>query len=335
MRAARIIAVFGACLSLAKAQSDLPAERTLRFQHIQSTKGRGEVATGIQILTYIPDIREDTSGSALNVRGSAHELDLAQWLFGEFDRPPSAGTLERRTPATYVVAGNDNDVVRLSFVPKTTSVQDFQEIATAVRSLLEIRRVFTYDDDRVLALRGSAQQATISSQLLDILAETKGVEHSASSPITMPGDGNENVICVFRVSSADSVDAFQEMAVLVRSLGEIRRVFTYNRARAILVRGTPSQMELARWLFDQLDKPNSGSEGSELYRIPGEFEGDVRIFYLKKTRTVAEFQSAVADIRKAANIQRAFTYNATRAVAVRGTEAQLGEAERTIKTRGM
>ena len=73
--------------------------------------------------------------------------------------------------------------------------------------------------------------------------------------ITKRRDYEDNVVRVFYIQNSTSVQEFQEIATAVRSLTEIRRVFTYNAQRAILMRGTPDQIGLAEKLIHDLDKP--------------------------------------------------------------------------------
>ncbi len=75
--------------------------------------------------------------------------------------------------------------------------------------------------------------------------------------VTKRRDYEDNVVKVFYVQNATSVQEFQEIATAVRSLTEIRRVFTYNAQKAILMRGTPDQIALAEKLIHDLDKPKA------------------------------------------------------------------------------
>lgn len=73
--------------------------------------------------------------------------------------------------------------------------------------------------------------------------------------VTKRRDYEDNVVRVFYVQNATSVQEFQEIATAVRSIAEIRRVFTYNAQHAIVMRGTPDQIALAEKLIHDLDKP--------------------------------------------------------------------------------
>jgi general secretion pathway protein D len=73
--------------------------------------------------------------------------------------------------------------------------------------------------------------------------------------VTKRRDYEDNVVRVFYVQNATSVQEFQEIATAVRSIADIRRVFTYNAQHAIVIRGTPDQIALAEKLIHDLDKP--------------------------------------------------------------------------------
>jgi general secretion pathway protein D len=75
--------------------------------------------------------------------------------------------------------------------------------------------------------------------------------------VTKRRDYEDNVVKVFYVTNATSVQEFQEIATAVRTVAEIRRVYTYNAQKAMVVRGTQDQVALAEKLVHDLDKPKS------------------------------------------------------------------------------
>ncbi len=75
--------------------------------------------------------------------------------------------------------------------------------------------------------------------------------------VTKRRDYEDEVVKVFYVTNATSVQEFQEIATAIRTVAEIRRVFTYNAQKAMVVRGTMDQVELAEKLVHDLDKPKS------------------------------------------------------------------------------
>jgi len=75
--------------------------------------------------------------------------------------------------------------------------------------------------------------------------------------VTKRRDYEDEVVRVFYVTNATSVQEFQEIATAIRTVAEIRRVFTYNAQKAMIVRGTLDQVALAEKLIHDLDKPKS------------------------------------------------------------------------------
>ena len=68
-------------------------------------------------------------------------------------------------------------------------------------------------------------------------------------------DFQTEAVRVFYLPNAYTVQEFQEIANALRTVAEIRRVFTYNAMRALVVRGTPDEIAFVEKLVHDLDKP--------------------------------------------------------------------------------
>jgi general secretion pathway protein D len=79
----------------------------------------------------------------------------------------------------------------------------------------------------------------------------------AEDNVTKRRDYEDDVVKIFYVTNATSVQEFQEIATAVRTVAEIRRVFTYNAQKAMIVRDTVDKVALAEKLVHDLDKPKS------------------------------------------------------------------------------
>ena len=75
--------------------------------------------------------------------------------------------------------------------------------------------------------------------------------------VTKRRDYEDDVVKVFYITNATSVQEFQEIATAIRTVAEIRRVFTFNAQKAMVVRGTVDQVALTEKLVHDLDKPKS------------------------------------------------------------------------------
>jgi len=70
-------------------------------------------------------------------------------------------------------------------------------------------------------------------------------------------DYEDEVTKVFYMPNASSVQEFQEIANAIRTVTEIRHLFTVNGGRALIVRATADQVALVEKLVHDLDKPKS------------------------------------------------------------------------------
>jgi type II secretory pathway component GspD/PulD (secretin) len=136
------------------------------------------------------------------------------------------------------------------------------------------------------------------------------------------------VVRLFYLTNPEAPTGVTGIATAVRARSGIRQMFTYNELRAVVVRGTSEQINLAEFLFDQMDKPGvPGSGASADFRMNSDTDRLARVFYLPNTKTVQDFQQLVTTVRTVAQLRYAFTYNTARAVAVRGTDEQVALAK--------
>lgn len=309
--------------------------RVFHLHHIDAQQDLRDFTTMVRTISGVGEVTADAAKKTVSVRGTASQIAIAEFLFTELDRQtvPDSVTQEFR------VSNNADDVVRLFFLPHTATVKDFQEVATTVRTIVEAPRVFTYNTPRALAVRGSADQVAAAEFLvreLDQPAEAKRTDSRVYQMIDTRKMGF-TAVRVFYLPYTATVQQFQEVATMVRTIGEIRQVFTYQSPRAMTVRGTNDQVALADWMIRELAKPVTAEiTASQIYRYPDVYhdgENVVRVFYVKDVPTVMALQQVATQIRINAKIRRIFTYNESRAVALRGTEAQLAMAEQMLADR--
>jgi len=330
MRAKLIL--FVASLAVASGQD---VARVFHVHHIDTEQELTEFGTMIRSVAGVPKMSFDATQKTLSVSGNSAQVAIAEWMFNELDRQ----TLPEFATKEFKVPNNEDDVVRVFILRHAATVQDFQEVATALRTIIETPRLFTFEAPRELAIRGTADQIAAAEWMVRELvqpAEAKRTD-SREHPIIDLAKRGSTAVRVFYLPYASTVQQFQEVATLVRTIGEIRQVFTYNAPRALIVRGTPDQMALAAWFAGELGKPvTAETMASTIYTYSDVYhdaENLVRIFYVKDAPTVAAFQQVATQIRITTKMRRVFTYNETRALALRGTVAQLAMAEQILQDR--
>jgi hypothetical protein len=317
---------------MASGQED--ESRVFRFTHAVSERDAQEIATVIRSMGDIRQASIDAERKALIVRGTANQIALAGWLFNQLDESTSVQPQQATVAHEFRLAEGQENVVRVFYPAHADTILELQEIATAVRAIAEIRRVFTYNALRAIAVRSTPEQMLFAEWLIKQL-DTPAVGASAEYRISSSGD---DVACVLYLTGAQSTEELQEFNTMLRALGDTRWTFTYGKAKAVMLRGTPDQIGLARWFLDELYRSTPRERvprepATHEYPLPSGGHDVVRIFYLAHAATVQRLQEIATQVRTEAKIPRAFTFTARTALALRGTAEQIALADRLVGER--
>jgi hypothetical protein len=128
---------------------------------------------------------------------------------------------------------------------------------------------------------------------------------------------------VFYLKNSKPGQELQEMATVVRSIAEMRRLVIYNQQRAIVIRGTAAQAALADWLIARLDDQVTGTAE---YRAQPVSDDVVHIFSTPYGTTMQQLNESASQIRKATQARQVFTYGPQRVIVLRGTPAMVTRA---------
>ncbi len=327
-----IFAAIGiAMASIASAQNST----ILTFAHTEGKQNMQEIATAIRTVADVNDVSVDADAKTVKLGSGPDQLKLAEWMFGLLDAPDTASAAKHEYQAT-----GDDPVVHLYFLKAPATFQAFQQVATAIRTVADLRRVSTYNAPMAMIARGTADQIALADWLVSELDQPSSAHTPAVHEYRMAAGflRDESDIRVFYLTNTATAQEFQEVATGVRTIANIRRVFTYRDPRAMVVRSDPGSVALAAWLVDQLDTQSTGQprQASPIYRTyaPTPQPDDataVRVFFLNHAGSVQDFQNAASKVRTTAQIRRVFTYNTSRALVVRGSTDQLAVAEQLVK----
>jgi len=290
-----------------------------------------EIATMLRGTADIRQVSVDDLKGTVAVEGTAAQIAMADWLVHQMDQPAN-GPFSR--VYEYRPTGGGDDVLRVFYVSQAARPQELQEIATTLRSVADIRRLFVYNALRAVAARGTNQQMSLAAWMVDQLNLPPKAAAPSPHEYTLPGD---DVARVFELTYPETPQQLQEIVTLIRSIGDIQRLFIYNDRRAVILRATAERVALAAWLVSELDKPVDGqaaahdSTAPHEYRLSDDPANLVRVFYLPSSQSAEDRQKMVAQVRANSGIRRLFVYNALGAMAVRGTVGQVATAEKVLE----
>jgi hypothetical protein len=222
-------------------------DRTFYLTHTDTAQQFMEVATVIRTIADIQQVAADNDRKSVTVHATAGQIAMAEWLFNELDSPVA----QPAVPHEYRTPGTTDDVVRVFYLITAPTVQDFQEVATLVRTITDIRRVFTYNARHALTVRGTDAQIALAEWLVkEIVPDPPSSTHQYEMA------GNDDLVRVLRLPHTATVQDFQKAATEIRQATQIQKVFTYNRLRAAAFRGTADQIAMAERMAIDLDHPS-------------------------------------------------------------------------------
>jgi hypothetical protein len=309
-------------------------ERSFPLANAGTQQEAEEIAGMVRVLANSGSVYFDSSQKAVIVKGSGEQIALAEWLVSELDKPASA--VPDAAPHEYKVSGGD-DVVRLFYL-NLERPRDFQERATVVRSVADVRDLAVSVSRKVVGVRTTSGKIAMAEWILARLAGMPGAtEYRAPS-------GEDDVMRVYFTSGVQTPMAQQELVTMVRSIGDIQRIFVTDSPRAIVMRSSAVRVALAEWLVGKLDMPAIQETPATQDLTPleytfagpregGEIQDAVRIYRLVRVESPDRLKEIVTAVRMKAQIQRLFVVREQRALVFRCAAARVPAAEQAIRER--
>jgi hypothetical protein len=121
----------------------------------------------------------------------------------------------------------------------------------------------------------------------------------------------------------------QQIASLLRTVGDIRDVSVDESKAGLTVHGTAEQISMAGWLIAELDQVPAATTSSATHTYPGTISGGdvMHLYFLTGPQKPADLQEIVNSARSVADIQRFYPYVALRAIAARAKPDQVALAD--------
>lgn len=133
---------------------------------------------------------------------------------------------------------------------------------------------------------------------------------------------------VFHFAHTETPQGFQEVVNAIRAIAELQQVSLVTESKAVAVKGPAEKLSMAEWLFRALDLPAEISTGGKFeFATPGATNDLARVFYIVRAGNPQGMQEIVNAIRSIGELQRVMVCNQPRAIALRGTAAQVALAE--------
>jgi type II secretory pathway component GspD/PulD (secretin) len=237
-----------------KGLSDDTVVRIFHLPHTATAQEFQEAANATRTITEIRRMFTYNDGRAVAIRATPDQVATAEWMIQQLDQAAAAQASAQTPQESGEFRVGDNDVMRVFYLTNAKTTQDFQEIANAIRTTTEIRRLFTVNATRAMTVRATPDEMAMAEWLVGQLDKPAGAQAAqASGEYRTPGAADD-VTRVFYLPAAQSLQDFQGIVNALRSATQIRTVFTYNAQRAVAIRGTANQLALAETLIHDLSR---------------------------------------------------------------------------------
>ncbi|MDE3198612.1 MAG: hypothetical protein KGN84_19850 [Acidobacteriota bacterium] len=310
-----------ACAASLPAQTPTTAGGTYTFATLHTLRNFQEAVTIVRTVADVPQVSADADHSAMTLRGPVDLVKFAAWILTQIDRAAGdTGVHEYALPS--------GEVGRVRFLVNATSTQQTQEMLTILRTVGDVRRIFNLSSNSALVFRGPKWQVDFADWMIDELdqpakkqPEPPPVSFTVGGP-DVPGVGHDARLNF--VKNLTSPVQTQEMITVLRTVGDVMKVFTYSSSHALVFRADDAGVERAEWLIQQLDLPPGQGTGMKTYTASA---GDdvTRVFYLTNPAPGGQ-RTAVAGLHSDLGLKKLFFTTSPAAVVVRGTTDEVGAA---------
>jgi hypothetical protein len=256
------VSVPAATVSFAQRAPETEVNRTFHLDHIATPTGLQELATVLRTVADIRHLSLETPGASLSLSGTAAELEPAEWLIRELDRPAVMAASEQQIRDTavheYRAPGNKDELYRVFYLTNTPTVQGVQEMLTVLRTVAHVQKIFNMTAQHALALRGSTREMGGIAWLIGELDQPAAAATTGTHEFRDAG-GDDNVMRVFYPAHHRTPKSLQETLGALRTAIPTQRVYVdtgrVDAGRgAVILGGTAAQVEQATRLIEERDQ---------------------------------------------------------------------------------
>jgi hypothetical protein len=198
-----------------------------------------------------------------------------------------------------------------------------------------IQRIFTYSALHAIAIRATPASAEFADWLVHQMDVSPAHLPSTAQYEIPTGRCGNGLAEVAFLKYPRSQSGLYEIVTTIRTVADVQMIFTHTSApQGITFRGCTSNVQLAGWLFHQIDaQPDEQARvQTHEYVIPDSLESVARVYYLNTRGTLALNQLVTA-IRTEVPLTRIFDCLETGTLALRAAPDLVNVADRIIKER--
>lgn len=238
--------------SLAWGQTGTPQSRVFTLANGETEPQLQDIASAITHVGGIRQTQVDASEHAISVSGTADQIEFAQWIVSELDKPAAEPLPANSVEHQYRMPAERFDIVRVFYVAHSQTPLDLQEIMTMMRVSSNLRFIIPNASRRALIARGTALQIEVAAWLVGELEATANAAPSAAKePHEYKVPGGDELVRLFFLAQSQTPQDIQKVMTTVHAAANIANIFPSVSRKALLVRGTPDQIAIAARVIEE------------------------------------------------------------------------------------
>lgn len=219
------------------------------------------------------------------------------------------------------------------------SANGLKEVATLLRVVGRLNSFSVDQDTAAVKVTGTPDELAMSAWII------RNVDQPSPSPDPFLVAGkSDDGIRMFQLThaAAESPQAVQEMITVIRTVGDLQKIFVYTDHSDLVVRGTASELDLVRFMIDSLDQtPNPQRAALTMtpeyhyswsYTPKASGTDTVRIYYLAHSPQPMQIQEILTNLRTVLDVQKVFNFTPLRALVLRGSPETVAASEWMIRS---
>jgi hypothetical protein len=228
------------------------------------------------------------------------------------------------------------------------SPAEMQETVTILRTIMDFGQVSVDASAPTVTVHGSPEKLAMTEWLLRQLDQpapktpsTRKEQYLVPAAVEKelgevpPGQrANDGVMSVFFLAHTENGRGVQQLLTVLRTVGDIQKVFNDTARTALAVRCPAAQMALAEYIINALDiAPETATAAPEFPYKSREGTNDVvRVFYLPPATVPTANQQILTALRNVVEIKMLFNSFSPEALVVRGSADEIAAADWLIQS---
>lgn len=214
------------------------------------------------------------------------------------------------------------------------SANGLKEVATLLRVVGKLDKALMDPATSAVTVTGTPDELAMAGWMIRNLDQPS----PSPDPYLVAGKSDDG-IRMFHLTraAAASPQAVQEMITVIRTVGDIQKIFNYTDHSDLVVRGSANELGLTEFLIHAVDQTFDQQRiamtmSPEYHYVWGRGTDTVRVYYLAHSPQPQQIQEILTNLRTVLYVQRVFNFTPLGALVVRGTPETIAASEWMIRS---